>query len=88
MGMENGSRIQGEIDNLKSFYDRGIRYITLAHSKANHISDSSYEVRKLWKGVSPFGKTLIAEMNNIGMSIDISHVSDDAFYQAIAYKKA
>ena len=88
MGMENGSPIQGDMDNLTHFYDRGIRYITLAHSQSNHISDSSYDLRRKWKGLSPFGKKLISEMNNIGMLIDISHVSDDAFYQVIDLSKA
>jgi membrane dipeptidase len=83
MGMENGSPIQGDLANLKAFYERGIRYITLAHSQANHISDSSYDLRRKWKGLSPFGKTLVGEMNNIGIMLDISHVSDDAFYQVI-----
>jgi membrane dipeptidase len=87
MGMENGSPIQGSLDNLKAFYERGIRYITLAHSQANHISDSSYDLRRKWKGLSPFGKTLVTEMNNIGIMLDISHVSDDAFYQVIELTK-
>jgi len=84
MGMENGSPIQGELKNLQHFYERGIRYITLAHSQANHISDSSYDIRRKWKGLSPFGKTLIGEMNKVGVMIDISHVSDAAFYQVMA----
>ena len=88
MGMENGSPIAGSIDNLKLFYERGIRYVTLAHSLSNHISDSSYDLRRQWKGLSPFGKSLIPEMNKIGMMIDISHVSDDAFYQTLALTKA
>lgn len=83
MGMENGSPLQGDLANLHHFYERGIRYITLAHSQANHISDSSYDLRRKWKGLSPFGKELIKEMNNLGVLIDISHVSDAAFYQAI-----
>ncbi|MCW8107055.1 dipeptidase [Alteromonas ponticola] len=87
MGMENGSPIQGELKNLQTFYERGIRYITLAHSQSNHISDSSYDLRRQWKGLSPFGKTLIPAMNNIGMLIDISHVSDDAFYQTLELSK-
>lgn len=87
MGMENGSPIQGSLDNLNAFYERGIRYITLAHSQANHISDSSYDLRRKWKGLSPFGKTLVTEMNNIGIMLDISHVSDDAFYQVIDLTK-
>ncbi|NDV90196.1 membrane dipeptidase [Alteromonas sp. 345S023] len=87
MGMENGSPIQGSLDNLKAFYQRGIRYITLAHSQANHISDSSYDLRRKWKGLSPFGKQLVTEMNNIGIMLDISHVSDDAFYQVVEITK-
>lgn len=87
MGMENGSPIANSFDNLKMFYDRGIRYVTLSHSLANHISDSSYDLRKKWKGLSPFGKELIVEMNKIGMMIDISHVSDAAFYQTIELTK-
>lgn len=88
MGMENGSPIANSFDNLKMFFDRGIRYVTLSHSLANHISDSSYDLRKKWKGLSPFGKELIVEMNKIGMMIDISHVSDAAFYQAIELTQA
>jgi len=87
MGMENGSPIQGNLENLKAFYERGIRYITLAHSQSNHISDSSYDLRRQWKGLSPFGKALVTEMNNIGIMLDISHVSDDAFYQVIELTK-
>jgi membrane dipeptidase len=83
LGMENGSPIQGDLTNLQHFYDRGIRYITLAHSQANHISDSSYDLRRKWKGLSPFGKELVQEMNKVGVLIDISHVSDAAFYQTI-----
>ena len=87
MGMENGSPIQGSIDNLKHFYARGIRYITLAHSMSNHIADSSYDLRRQWKGLSPFGKELIVEMNNLGIMVDVSHISDDAFYQAVEISK-
>jgi membrane dipeptidase len=87
LGMENGSPIQGDLANLKHFYERGIRYITLAHSQANHISDSSYDLRRKWKGLSPFGKELVQEMNKVGVLIDISHVSDAAFYQTIELSK-
>jgi len=87
MGMENGSPIEGDMKNLQHFYDRGIRYITLAHSQSNHISDSSYDIRRKWKGLSPFGKELVTEMNNIGMLIDVSHISDDAFYQVMELSK-
>ncbi|MBD1583564.1 dipeptidase [Pseudoalteromonas sp. S16_S37] len=87
MGMENGSPIEGELKNLKHFFDRGVRYITLAHSQSNHISDSSYDIRRKWKGLSPFGKELVVEMNRIGMLIDVSHISDAAFYQVMELSK-
>jgi membrane dipeptidase len=87
LGMENGTPIDGKLENLLHFYNRGIRYITLAHSESNHISDSSYDLRRRWNGLSPFGKELVVAMNNIGMMIDISHVSDDAFYQTVAISK-
>ena len=84
MGMENGAPIDGKIANLEHFYKRGIRYITLTHSKVNHISDSSYDENRVWHGLSPFGKKLIPAMNELGVMVDISHVSDEAFYDALA----
>lgn len=83
MGMENGSPVQGSLETLNTFYKRGIRYITLAHSQSNHISDSSYDLRRKWKGLSPFGKEMVLHMNKLGIIVDISHVSDDAFYQVL-----
>ena len=83
LGMENGAPIQGDLSRVEYYYDRGIRYITLTHSKTNHISDSSYDEDIQWHGLSEFGKTLIEEMNRVGLMIDISHVNDEAFYQAI-----
>ncbi len=88
MGMENGSPIEGNLKNLKYFYNRGIRYITLAHSKANHICDSSYDPDKKWNGLSPFGKKVVAEMNRLGIMVDVSHVSDSTFYQVMRMTKA
>jgi membrane dipeptidase len=88
MGMENGSPIEGDLANLKHFYDRGIRYITLTHSKANHISDSSYDEERPAGGLTDFGKTLVVEMNNIGVMVDVSHISDDAFDDVMAISKA
>lgn len=88
MGMENGSPIENKLENLEHFYKRGIRYITLAHSKWNHISDSSYDPDKHWGGLSDFGKTLVTEMNNIGVMVDVSHISDDAFWQVMDIVKA
>ena len=83
MGMENGSPIDHKIENIQFFADRGIRYITLAHGLSNQISDSSYDDNKHWGGLSPFGKDVIREMNRVGIMVDISHVSDDAFLQTL-----
>ena len=83
MGMENGAPIEGSLANLSHFYQRGIRYITLTHSRFNSISDSSYDSNHPWKGLSPFGRKVVAEMNRLGIMVDISHVSDEAFLQVI-----
>lgn len=82
MGMENGAPIEGDLDNIQFFFDEGIRYITLTHSEDNDICDSSYNLgERTHKGLSDFGKEVVLEMNRVGIMVDISHVSDDAFYQ-------
>ena len=86
-GMENGAPIESKLSNIKVFSDMGINYITLAHSKSNHISDSSYDSNKNWGGLSPFGRKVVAEMNKQGVMIDISHVSDAAFYEVLKLSK-
>ena len=88
MGMENGSPIEGDLAALKHFYDRGIRYITLAHSLSNHISDSSYDDNKPWQGLSDFGVEVVKEMNRFGIMVDVSHVSDDAFWDVLEVSSA
>jgi len=88
LGIENGSCLEGNLANLKHFYDRGINYVTLTHSKANHICDSSFDPERKWNGLSPFGVKVILEMNRLGMIVDVSHVSDDTFYQIIEHSKA
>lgn len=88
MGMENGAPIEDDINNVKYFAERGIRYITLTHSKDNQICDSSYDTAYTWNGVSPFGEQVIAEMNKWGIMVDISHVTDSAAYDALRLTKA
>jgi membrane dipeptidase len=88
MGMENGTPLEGDLENVTYFYNRGIRYITLTHSKNNHICDSSYEPKKKWGGLSPFGREVVQRMNEVGIMIDVSHVSDSAFYQVVRLSKA
>ena len=87
MGMENGSPIDHKIENVQFFADRGISYITLTHGLSNQISDSSYDKEHPWGGLSPFGKEVISEMNRVGIMVDISHVSDDAFWQTLEVTK-
>jgi membrane dipeptidase len=88
MGMENGAPIGKSLANIKYFYDRGIRYITLTHSRDNQICDSSYDTKHTWNGLSPFGVEVVKEMNRVGIMVDISHVSDSAFYDVIAVSSA
>jgi membrane dipeptidase len=87
MGMENGSPIDNKIENVRFFADRGIRYITLAHGLSNQLSDSSYDDNHRWGGLSPFGKDVVREMNRVGIMVDISHVTDDAFWQTLEVTK-
>ncbi|HEY0505014.1 MAG TPA: dipeptidase [Lysobacter sp.] len=77
-GMENGAPIGDDLSRLAAFHARGVRYITLAHSANNRISDSSYQLDKKWGGLSPFGEQVVAEMNRLGIMVDVSHLSDDA----------
>ena len=88
MGMENGAPIGDDLKQLEFFFQRGVRYITLAHSANNRIADSSYAIDKRWKGLSPFGREVVSEMNRLGMMIDVSHLSDDAARQAIDLSRA
>ncbi len=88
MGMENGSPIENNLNNLEEFYKKGIRYITLAHYKCNHICDSANDTIRKWNGVSPFGEKVIKEMNRLGIMVDVSHISDSAFYDVIRLSKA
>jgi membrane dipeptidase len=83
MGMENGAPIGTDLANVKYFYDRGIRYITLTHGKDNQICDSSYDTTRTWNGLSPFGEQVVKEMNRVGIMVDISHVSDSTFYDVV-----
>ncbi|SEJ31329.1 membrane dipeptidase [Cyclobacterium xiamenense] len=83
MGMENGAPIEDKLENLAYFHERGIRYITLTHSKDNLIGDSSYDTTYMHGGLSEFGVEVVKEMNRLGIMVDISHVSDDTFYDVL-----
>lgn len=87
MGMENGAPLL-TIEDVAYFHQRGIRYVTLTHSKDNQICDSSYDTTRTWNGLSDYGRQVVSEMNRQGIMVDISHVSDAAFYQTIGITKA
>lgn len=84
IGLENASPIDS-VSMVKSFYDKGVRYITLCHSANNAICDSCAPKVKKWGGLSPLGKEIVATMNSLGMLIDVSHVSDETFYDVLRY---
>ncbi|MBB4090173.1 dipeptidase [Salinibacter ruber] len=89
LGMENGAGLGGELDNVEHFYDRGIRYITLTHGAHNRLGDSSYDdAEPRWNGLSPFGEQVIAEMNRLGIMVDVSHVTDATALDAIEQSDA
>lgn len=88
MGMENAAPIGKDLANIQYFFDRGIRYATLTHGKDNQICDSSYDTTGTWGGLSDYGRTVVAEMNRVGIMVDISHVDDDTFYQVMELSKA
>lgn len=82
MGMENGAPLAYPED-VAYFAQRGVRYVTLTHSKDNHICDSSYDTTGTWGGLSPYGSLVLGELVRHGILIDISHVSDSTFYQVL-----
>lgn len=87
LGMENGAPLQDKLENVRFFFDRGVRYITLAHSAANRLADSSYAAGKKWNGLSPFGREVVAEMNRLGIMVDVSHLGDASALEAIRLSK-
>ncbi|MFN3378275.1 MAG: dipeptidase [Runella zeae] len=86
MGMENGAPLL-QLSDVAYFRQKGISYVTLTHAKDNHICDSSYDTTYTHKGLSAYGKDVIKEMNRVGIMVDVSHISDDSFYQAVELSK-
>ena len=88
IGMENGFPLAKDITRVEEFYKRGVRYITLCHSFHNDVCDSSSDPAPAeHNGVSEFGKQVIAEMNRLGMMVDVSHASDKSFFDAVELSK-
>ena len=82
LGLENGQALGESIDRIDEFYEAGVRYMTLCHSKDNQICDSCAEGRK-WHGLSTFGKEVVRKMNRMRMLVDVSHISDQSFYDVL-----
>lgn len=83
IGIENGYALGRDISQVERFYNMGARYITLCHTKNNDICDSSNDTTE-HGGLSEFGREVVREMNRLGMIIDVSHVSDETFYDVLA----
>lgn len=89
IGVENGYPIGKDISRIRQYYDMGARYITLSHSRNNDICDSSTDpMGAEHNGLSSFGEEVVKEMNSIGMMVDVSHISDSAFYDVLKISKA
>ena len=90
MGVENGYPLGEDLHRVKEFYERGARYISLTHNGHNQLGDSHTGERDGWKwhGVSPLGKQVIAEMNRLGIMVDVSHASKESMMQSAALSKA
>ena len=89
MGIENGYPVGTDLAKIQQYYDLGARYITLCHSSNNDICDSSTDKGgPEHNGLSPFGEEAVREMNRLGMMVDVSHISDESFYDVLAVTKA
>jgi len=88
IGIEGGHAIEDSLRLLRDYYDLGVRYMTLTHSNSNHWADSSGDANKPNNGLSEFGKQVVAEMNRLGMIVDISHTADKTFWDALELSKA
>ena len=86
-GIENGAAIEDDLANLQHFHGRGVRYITLTHFAHNRIGDSSGPDKSTHGGLSKFGREVVAEMNRLGIMVDVSHVSEATFYQVLKVSK-
>src|SRR5438094_3861670 len=87
MGMEGGHMIDDDLRLLRMYAALGVRYLTLTHFKNNNWADSSTDKPK-HNGLTPFGKDVVRELNRLGVMVDISHVADKTFYDALEITKA
>jgi membrane dipeptidase len=88
IGIEGGHAIEDSLRLLRRFYGEGVRYMTLTHTNSNHWADSANDPKQPNNGLSPFGKDVVREMNRLGMIVDISHVADKTFWDALEVSQA
>jgi membrane dipeptidase len=88
IGIENGYPIGEDLARLREFHALGARYITLCHTDHNQICDSSSPDEAMHGGLSEFGKRVVAEMNHLGIMVDVSHISEQSFWDVIEVTKA
>lgn len=89
LGIENGYTVGTDLSKIRQYYDLGARYITLCHSSNNDICDSSTDKSgPEHNGLSSFGEEMVKEMNRVGMIVDVSHMSDESFYDVLEVSKA
>ncbi len=90
MGVENGYPLGANVDRVEEFYQRGARYLSLAHNGHNQLADSHTGEREGWKwhGVSPLGRQVITELNRFGIMVDISHASKASMLQTVEHSRA
>lgn len=86
IGMENGAPVQKSMSLLRLFHRMGVRYMTLTHNGDNEIADAAMEGKR-WGGLSPFGREVVAEMNRLGIIVDVAHVSDGTFSDVLDCSK-
>jgi membrane dipeptidase len=87
LAIEGGHAIEDSLDLLRRFHDLGVSSMTLTHNLSHGWADSSGD-KPRWNGLNDLGRTAVAEMNRLGMVIDISHVSDKAFFDAVESSRA
>ncbi len=89
IALENGYPVGNDLSNVELYFDEGVRYITLVHSTNNDLADSATDRNGAeHDGISAFGEEVVQEMNRLGIMVDVSHGSDDVFYDAIAVSRA
>jgi membrane dipeptidase len=87
LSIEEGGVLEGKIENLQNFYDKGVRMMTLTWNYPNEIGHPHNVGGNMKKGLTDFGKEVVGKMNELGMLIDVSHLSDAGFYDVLALSK-